>query len=144
MARFEKQFAHNVRSLIDEADSYIKSLTPVNTGGTVRNYIWTVGVPFSGVLDPIDNGDPGQTNAMPLGVEPRRGANEDAARESLEALDFTNPFQTFILTNNSPTVGGLELGLLPGAPFKSRSPNGMFGLTHEYIMTRAAVRGFAR
>lgn len=60
--------------------------TPVWSGETVRNY--TVGI---GNANPIysgyvDNGPPGDTNNMPLGVEPRRGPNEAAAMTSAEAV----------------------------------------------------------
>lgn len=144
MKNFERRFAEGIRGLIIDADGFIKSLTPVHTGQTVRNYIWTAGEPFYGVFDAIDTGDPGRTNSMPLGPEPRRAANEAAAAESLHGLDFGNPFQTFVLTNNAPAVGGLEHGLLPGPPLQSRSPNGMFGLTHEYVMTRLRTQGIAR
>lgn len=143
MARFERTFSARIQNIIEETDRYIKSLTPVHTGETVRNYIWTTGTPFAGVLSPIDTGDPGRTNSMPLGVEPRRDANERAAAESIRDLNLSNPFQNFILTNNAPAVAGLEYGLLPEPPFRSRSPNGMFGLTHAYIMITIRARGFS-
>lgn len=144
MARFQGHLSVRLMEVCEEIDSYIKSLTPVYTGQTVRNYIWTTGAPNMTVFEAIDNGPPGHTNDLPLGVEPRRSANEEAARESLMGLDFANPFQTFYLTNNAPAVGGLELGMLPNPPLKSRSPNGMFGLTHEYINTKIGIQGFIR
>lgn len=144
MNQFEHGVSTRLMTLCGEINEYIMSLTPVHSGQTVRNYIWTTGTAFSGVLDPIENGETGATNSMPLGVEPRRSINEEAASETLLAIDFRNPFQTFILTNNSPQVSGLELGLLPGPPMKSRSPNGMFGLTHEWVMTTINARGFVR
>lgn len=144
MKRFERRFSDGIHQIIVGADEYIKSLTPVYTGETVRNYIWTMNVPFSGVHEAIDSGPTGATNSMPLGVEPRRAANEAAAGESLHDLSFGNPFQNYILTNNAPAVGGLELGILPGEPLKSRSPNGMFGLTHEYVLTKLRAQGIAR
>lgn len=142
MRRFENNLSVRLMVLCGEIDFYIKSLTPVHSGQSVRNYIWTSGVAFQGVLAAIDNGDPGRTNAMPLGSEPRRHANEEAAAASLLRLNFQNPFQTFMLTNNAPQIGGLELGLLPGPPLKSRSPAGMFGLTHQWVMLDIYTRGF--
>lgn len=144
MQRFENGLSVKIMTLCGEIDEYIKSLTPVYSGQSVRNYIWSSGAGFAGVLDAIDTGPTGKTNTMPLGVEPRREANEEAAAESLLALNFGNPFQTFILTNNSPQISGLELGLLPGPPLKSRSPNGMFGLTHEWVITKINTEGFIR
>lgn len=143
MQKFKQQFGQNMEALIIDADGYIKSLTPVWSGKAVRNYIWTNGTPFTGVLEPIENGAPGNTNAMPLGVEPRRAANEAAAAESINSLDFSNPFQSFILTNNAEDIQGLEFGLLP-TPTSSRSPNGMFGLTEGYVSTLIRAKGFAR
>lgn len=134
MAEFENKLSVKMMVLCGEIDFYIKSLTPVYTGQSVRNYIWTAEQPFDMVLEAIDNGPTGHTNSMPLGHEPRREVNEEAAAVTLAQLNFSNPFQTFILTNNSPQIGGLELGLLPGPPMKSRSPSGMFGLTHAWTM----------
>jgi hypothetical protein len=134
MVQFENKLSVKLMVLCGEIDFYIKSLTPVHSGQSVRNYVWTIDVAFQGVLEAIDNGPTGRTNSMPLGSEPRRHVNEEAAAASLLALNFTNPFQTFVLTNNAPQIGGLELGLLPGPPLKSRSPAGMFGLTHQYTM----------
>jgi hypothetical protein len=143
MARFERTLGARIQEIVRDADLYIKSLTPVHSGSAVRNYIWTMDDPFTGKLDAIESGPPGPTNQMPLGPEPRRSANESAAAASISTLDFRNPFgHAYILSNNDPDIRGLELGLLPGEPLKSRSPNGMFGLTHEYIMVKVRARGF--
>lgn len=143
MKQFENNFSVRIMVLCGEIDFYIKSLTPVHSGQSVRNYIWTTGVAFHGVLPAIDDGPTGKTNSMPLGAEPRRHINEETAATSLLQLNFSNPFQTFILTNNAPQIGGLELGLLPGPPLKSRSPAGMFGLTHAWVMLDINSRGFS-
>ena len=143
MASFAKRLGQGIEDICEEIDETIKAHTPVNTGSAVRNYIWSVGTPSSVVYDAINNGPPGPTNSMPLGAEPRRDVNERAARESLVALDFQNPFQTFILVNNDPDIAGLEYGLLPTAE-KSRSPNGMFGLTQNYISELVRSKGFLR
>ena len=143
MQRFEGNLTVKIEILCLEIDRYIKSLTPVHTGETVRNYIWSTDVPFLGHFDAIDNGPTGNTNSMTLGEEPRRGPNEHAAAESLALVNFSNPFQSFYLANNSPQVAGLELGILPGPPMTSRSPHGMFGLTHEYVMIKIRSQGFS-
>lgn len=144
LAALESRMAHNIRILISETDRNLKALTPVWSGQAVRNYIWSVGSPNSVVHDPIDNGPPGPTNAMPLGVEPRRGVNEAAASQSLDTVLAANPFQKFYCTNNSPDIQGLELGLLPGPPLSSRSPNGMFGLTEAFVSAKVAVKGITK
>ena len=140
----ERRIARNIGEIIVEIDDLIKSLTPVNTGQAVRNYIWTMNSPFRGVLDPIDNGPPGPTNSMALGTEPRRGPNEAAAAESLGNINMRDPFGVIYLTNTSPDIVGLELGLLPGPPLKSRSPQGMFGITQATIVNRVKARGITK
>lgn len=141
IAKMEQRAVTNVSRLIHDIDGFIKARTPVNTGSAVRNYIWTTDTPFSGYHDPIDNGDPGPTNSMTLGTEPRRAVNEAAAAESLGNLDMSNPFQHFILTNNDPDIEGLEMGLLPGPPLASRSPNGMFGVAQAYFTAKLNAKG---
>lgn len=138
----ERRFGANLERIAEEADRYIKALTPVNTGQAVRNYIWTRGVANSVVYEAIDNGEPGPTNSMALGAEPRRGPNEAAAGETLAGLNIAaNPFATIYLTNLSPDIEGLELGILPGPPLRSRSPGGMFGLTSSYISSLVNAKG---
>lgn len=137
----EARFATNVARLVHDTDHYIKSKTPVYTGQAVRNYIWTMGAGSSTVLSAIDNGPTGHTNNMALGTEPRRAPNEAAAASTLASLDFANPFHAYVLTNNSPDIGGLEEGALPGAPLRPRSPNGMFNLTQHYMSELLAVKG---
>jgi hypothetical protein len=141
----ERRFVNNLEALVLEIDDHIKSLTPVNTGQAVRNYIWTTGTPNVIIYDAIDNGPTGATNRMALGTEPRRRTNEDAAFTSLTSLSIkTKPYEMFYLTNMSPDIVGLEAGILPGPPFQSRSPNGMFGLTSGYIKTLVSARGMLR
>lgn len=142
IAALEARFASRVESLIHEVDAEIKALTPVYTGQAVRNMIWSMDVPDEVTHEAIDNGPTGHTNQMALGQEPRRKVNEDAAAESLAALDFKSPFHRYFLTNNSPDIVGLELGTLPPPPMKQRSPNGMFKLIDAFIKARVAAKGF--
>ena len=144
IARAKEAFGRNVGEIIREADEVIKALTPVNTGQAVRNMIWSTGSPNGNVFDAIDNGPTGPTNTMTLGAEPRRQPNEDAAEMTLSGLNLGNPFQTFYLTNLSPDIGGLELGILPGAPLTPRSPNGMFGIVEAQIATKVAAKGMLK
>lgn len=143
MADFAKRLSRGIEDVCHEIDETIKSHTPVHSGSAVRNYIWSVGAPSSVVHPAINNGPPGPTNSMPLGSEPRRDVNEQAARETLLSMDFKNPFQTFVLVNNDPDIDRLEYGLLP-TPEKSRSPNGMFALTQNYISELVRSKGFLR
>jgi len=141
----ERRFAKNINELVKEIDVHIKALTPVNTGQAVRNYIWTRGVANMVVYEAIDNGAPGNTNTMSLGAEPRRNINEDAAADSLASLGISaDPFGVIILANNSPDIVGLEMGILPGPPFKSRSPRGMFGVTDAYFNTLVSAQGILK
>lgn len=142
--QLENRIARNISNLIHDIDGFIKSVTPVNTGQAVRNYIWSVGSPFAGTFDAIDNGPTGPTNSMALGTEPRRAVNEAAAAESLTAINPRDPFGVIYLTNNSPDIVGLEMGLLPGPPLKSRSPQGMFGIANIHFNALVKAKGITR
>lgn len=143
MANFQKRLSRGIEEVCQEIDDTIKAHTPVNTGKAVRNYNWSAGAPDYTVHEAIDNGPTGPTNSMQLGAEPRRDVNERAAAASLARVDFSNPFQAFFLTNSADDIEGLEFGLLP-TPEKSRSPNGMFGLTQNYISELVRSKGFLR
>ena len=122
------KFVH--QSLIDK--------TPVHEGTTVRNYILTMDSPYSGgEIAAIGTGDPGRTSTMSLGSEPRRPANERAALATQANLNLkTNIYRKVYITNNSHAVGGLEMGDFPGGGLRSRSPNGMFGITMQEAIDR--------
>jgi hypothetical protein len=141
----EARFAQNIETLCEDIDKHIKALTPVNTGEAVRNYIWTTGTPNSTVYKAIANGPTGPTNSMRLGSEPRRPANEAAAAESLKSLNLkANPFATIYLSNVAQDIVGLELGILPGPPYRSRSPQGMFGITSQHFNILVAAQGILK
>lgn len=136
---FKVKFAKRLDAVARYTHKTLMSKTPVHEGTTVRNYILTMNTPYTGgELSPIGTQPPGQTNNLPLGSEPRRSANEAAAAESLNSLAIRdiNPFVKIYISNNSDSVGGLELGELPGEPYKSRSPNGMFGITMEQLLAK--------
>jgi hypothetical protein len=110
--------------------------TPVWSGSAIANYRWSVGTMAYGYVTPIDNGPPGHTNTMPLGVEPRRGPNQAIADTSFAAVlaSLSNPYQAFYLNNNDGDIMDLELGLIPNAGgLHSRSPNGMVFVSLEYV-----------
>lgn len=144
ISKLEQRFGQNVEKLVHEIDEFIKAKTPVHTGSAVRNYNWSAGAPDWSYNSPIDNGPTGHTNKMALGTEPRRGPNEAAAAQSLSKLNFANPFQVFHLTNTDPDIVGLEMGLLPGPPLSSRSPNGMFGITAAFFGAKIKSKGMLK
>jgi hypothetical protein len=136
--KWKKDFAKRLDTAARYSHKQLMSKTPVHEGTTVRNYILTMNAPSGAVYSPIESGPIGQTNNMPLGLEPRRGANEKAAEGSLTNLkiDPNKPFVKIFISNNTDSVAGLEVGELPGAPFKSRSPSGMFGITMEQLLSK--------
>ena len=129
----EQIFSMTIRDICHVLHHSITELTPVNTGQTLANYQWSIGTPFSGLVEAMGSGDPGPTNQMPLGIEPRRPENQAVADASLNALNFSKPYQDFILVNNNPAWGGLEDGEYPEFPFRQRSPNGMLTLSWTYV-----------
>jgi len=100
--------------------------TPVWEGTTVRNFQFVSGG-SGGFKEPIDTGPTGQTNQMALGEEPRRAANEAAARDEATAYlanlkDMTN----ITLTNTAPHWGLVDAGLAPDDnPHRPRNPGGV-------------------
>lgn len=105
--------------------------TPVHTGKSLRNWVWTVGSPSTASnLPALGSGAPGQTSKMALGSEPRRPANQAAVDASFAALDLSKPMQSFWLTNRSAEIMDLEYGKLP-TPGRSRNPAGMAAVTFQ-------------
>jgi hypothetical protein len=141
IAKLEANFKQNIDRLIHEADAFIKAKTPVNTGLAVRNMIWVRGEGHNQRPDALGTGDPGPTNSMALGTEPRRGENEAAAAVSLTTLNLGDPFGVFTLQNNAEDIVGLELGIYPGAPLSNRSPQGMFGLASVFFKAKIEAKG---
>lgn len=132
----DKVVAATVRKTVHAVHESLVSKTPVYTGQTVRNYVWSDEEPNRLVFEALGSGDPGHTNAMALGAEPRRAENEAASRATLKSLDYTNPYKKYTVMNNSPSVSGLEAGELPGKGMSSRSPKGMFMLTQMLIASK--------
>lgn len=131
-----------VRKIVKFAHTTILSLTPVWSGQSIRNYTWSTGSDYTGgVLKAAGTSEPGATNSMPLGSEPRRGINEARPNATFAALDFNNPYRKYILTNSAPNIMALEMGLLPTEE-RSRSPAGMFGVTSQAISARLSSGKF--
>lgn len=136
IVRFEKKWMKRNQILVNAAMKKLIARTPVHTGQTVRNYIASNGNPASGGViageAPVE-----RTNSKSLGTERLRGGAEAQAMATLASVDFSDPFDTFFITNRSPAVGGLEIGALPKEPFTPRSPAGMFGITLQDIAALA-------
>jgi hypothetical protein len=105
--------------------------TPVHTGKSLRNWVWSVDKPATtSNLPALGNGEPGQTSKMKLGTEPRRAVNQAAVDASFAALDLSQPLRAFWLSNNSSEILDLEYGKLP-TPGRSRNPAGMAAVTFQ-------------
>ena len=108
--------------------------TPVHTGKSLANWVWSVGAPFSGTVKESTAGDIGQTRNAPLGSEGRRPSNQAKTDKSLASLNFSDPFQVFYLTNNAENIMDLEMGKLPTSK-DSRSPDGMARISMQELKT---------
>lgn len=132
--RFEKRFQHRLRKLMNEGMRRLIRRTPVHTGQAVRSYVASAGSPFSG--GPASPATPVEaTNKLPLGAEQLRGGAETAAMATLAKVDFRDPFKVYWITNSAPHISGLEHGELPEAPYTPRSPQGMFAVTLQELVT---------
>ncbi|UTU08378.1 hypothetical protein CcrJ4_gp144 [Caulobacter phage J4] len=118
--------------------------TPVWEGTTVRNWNWSVGsADRSAALPAEGDGPTGRTNAMPLGPEPRRPANENAEESDFENFRRqlaaqTKPVNIYV-TNTSPNAVSLEFGMLP-TPATSRRKKGMLLLSVVETLAAMGVR----
>lgn len=131
----EKVMRPLVQNLVFTAHTSITDRTAVWSGRSLRNWIWTTGTPNGQTFDEIDNGDPGPTNSMALGSEPRRPPNQAESDASLEALSFRNPFQQFWFANNAENIIELEYGELP-TPSKARQKAGMVRVTLQELLLK--------
>jgi hypothetical protein len=131
--RFETMFRRKVRMLVTEGMMRLTRKTPVNTGQAVMNYVATGGSPYTGPARQAGKAVEA-TNKLPLGSEALRGAATAISVATLAGIDFTDPYKTFWITNNAPHIGGLEAGALPEAPYRPRSPAGMFAVTVQELL----------
>jgi hypothetical protein len=138
-AAMKARFAQRVKDVVYTLHYEIVDRTPVWSGAIMANYQWSDGFPFSDTLEPIDNGPPGHTNEMPIGVEPRRAPNQALADASLHHLNFDNPFRVYYLNNNDPDIGGVEAGVLPPPPLVIRAAQGMIGVSLELVRAKLAA-----
>lgn len=120
-----------------EAMRSMMSATPVWSGETVRNYVWAKGKrPSGGTKEPIGTGDPGPTNSMSLGAEPRRGANEGAAKQEMEAAISGDKLVSLFATNTIAASKWdlVDNGSIPGGPGqRRRGPGGVSKLAEQTL-----------
>lgn len=121
------------------------SRTPVWTGETVANYHVAIGsAGVAGYRAPVNTGDPGQTNKMALGVEPRRGANEALPRAEMSTvLSSLRKLADVVITNTVDDAkwdmvdNGAAPGGPPGAPLgadqRLRSPGGVSKVAQQTV-----------
>lgn len=133
--RFVVFFRKKIIRLMTEGMERLMAKTPVNTGQAVMNYVASVGSPYSGsALEAGKAVEP--TNKLALGAEQLRGGAEAISRATLSGVDYTDPFKVYWISNNSPDIGGLEYGALPFDPYTPRSPQGMFAVTVQELISR--------
>jgi hypothetical protein len=98
------------------------------------SYVASAGKPFSGA--PATGRKPVEaTNKLAIGSERLRGGAKAQAMSTLGSVSYADPFTTFWIVNSASHIGGLEAGELPKEPFTPRSPQGMFGVTLQELIS---------
>lgn len=142
MRRVKRQFDQRFRQKVFLTAQYVHisltSLTAVWMGTSLANWQWSTGRAASGVLTARGGRrEPGKTNSMSLGAEPRRDVNQKMADASFRRLSFKDPYLKFVLANNDPKIGQMDAGKLP-RPGMSRTQD-MVRITRvgvlDYIKT---------
>jgi len=127
VAAFEQQAVEETKRAARVVTESLFEHTPVWSGETIRNFTWGIGTPPAGGAKPvIGSGDPGPTNSMPMGSEPRRPANEAAVMSELNAaLSFNKLADLFVTNTVAATKWNLvDSGVAP-APGQARNPGGV-------------------
>ncbi len=115
----EDGYSERENRMLVSLNEKILANTPVWEGDTILNWRWSTVRPDYRHEAPRGSMDPGPTNTMALGEEPRRAVNEERPRRSLQgALKAKKPVDIY-LTNSSDSAMALEYGLLP-TPASSR------------------------
>jgi hypothetical protein len=122
----------------------ILARTPVQTGHTLANYMWTRGFGVPGTVSFRGEATPG-TNQMALGTEPNRSAAEAVVWAQFNRIPWKDMLgKQLTLVNNAEAFSGLEAGELPDGPrFTPRSPRGMVGITLAEARTLVASGHFS-
>lgn len=115
----QDDYGNRSNTVLIALNEKILAATPVWEGDTILNWRWSTRSPDTRHENPRGSGDPGPTNTMPLGAEPRRKINEERPRRSLAgALKAKKPIDIY-LTNTSDSAVALEYGQFP-TPKSSR------------------------
>lgn len=130
---FEKQAIAEVKKAAHLLMANLFENTPVWSGETVRNYAWGVNSPASGgTRGAVGSGDPGPTNAMVMGTEPRRGANENAALGEMNSVLTLTKLADLFVTNlvDAAKFDLIDNGSAP-SPGRARNPGGVSILAEQ-------------
>jgi hypothetical protein len=125
IVKFEKEAVEEVKKAAVVVQESFFSFTPVWEGETIRNYAWGVnGAPSNAHKSPIGTGEPGPTNRMKMGDEPRRGENQEAVMSELRSLLTFTRLVDLRLTNNSTIWDLVDNGSAPTSD-RARNPGGV-------------------
>lgn len=129
LQRLEKQAITEVKRTARIIMNTALANTPVWQGTAVRNYRWTTSGSMGGEAAALGSGDPGPTNSMPIGSEPRRGANESVALAEMEGELAALSVLGFRLTfgNTAHHFDLIDGGSAP-TPARARNPGGVMKL----------------
>jgi hypothetical protein len=141
LAKLEEEAVEDLKITTRFLMEELFARTPVFEGTTIRNYKVGINGFASGFSNAIGGEKPGPTNSMALGDEPRRPANEGAARAAMEsALTFKKLVNVFI-NNSAPNAALVDAGQAPGGPTQViRNPGGVSALAAQ--STRNARRNW--
>jgi hypothetical protein len=108
----KRSLARLVKRMTYDAHAYLLSHTPVYSGTAVANFQWSMDAPRKGLIRAASHptGGLGVTSQLSLGQEPARLANEAIATESLNRIDFSDPFRKIYIVNNVSYFPELEYG----------------------------------
>ncbi len=147
--KFEAQvglsYQRFITNFVVELNDRLLAKTPVWEGETIRNWRWSMGAPNLEAATPAEGEgiDPGHTNDMAIGAEPRYAMNAAAQREEMEAFLAElamNPGPVDIyLTNTSSAAVLMEAGQAPD-PNRSRAPQGVLFLSLIETLTVIGAR----
>jgi len=144
IARLERELEQVEKTAVQQINTAALSVlqmffdrTPVHTGETVRNYTVGVGGPNNNHTRP-SGGPPGRTSQMPIGSEPNRSINEQAALAAAEASsNKTGELKDLVITN---TIDAEKWDLIDNgsAPTKdaSRNPGGVSKIVAQSARVR--------
>jgi len=125
----KERYRQRVNLILHRLTERVMISTAVWEGETLANWRWSVGSPATGNIEAFGTDDPGPTNTMQLGAEPRRGANERPMLASLSRIKALKTLPDKIFLTNTGTIAmEMEYGMVPGAPGQRVRSEGMLRL----------------